>query len=278
MEETIQKIQEYVATYGLNILAAIAIFIIGKWLAGAISRGVEKMLGKTKTDPTLCKFAANLVKIALMAFVFIAVLSKLGIQTASFIAVLGAAGLAVGMALQGSLSNFAAGVMLLIFRPFKVGDFIDAGGVAGTVKEIAIFNTIVHTGDNVKVIVPNGQISGGTIKNFSANDTRRIDLIAGVAYGDDIKKVKECLLNIVTSEPTVLKDPAPLVAVSELADSSVNFVVRPWVKASDYWPTRFSLTERIKLELEAAGFNIPFPQQDIHIQALPQELAAAVKA
>ena len=278
MEETIQKVLDYGATYGLSILAAVVIFIVGKWIARIISNAIDKLLIKQKVDPSLSSFAKNLIYYALVAFVAIAALSKLGIQTASFIAVLGAAGLAVGMALQGSLSNFAAGVMILVFRPFKVGDFVSAGGAAGTVKEIQIFNTILGSPDNVKVIVPNAQITSGDIKNYSANSTRRVDLVIGVSYSDDLQKTRKVLEEVLASEAAVLKDPAPTIAVSELADSSVNFVVRPWVKSGDYWPTYFSLTEKIKNELDRNGISIPFPQRDIHVINESQGAAAPVTA
>jgi small conductance mechanosensitive channel len=266
MEETLNKIGEYAALYGLQLLYAVGIFLIGRWLAKVISNFVEKMMIKSKFDLALIGFFKNLIYSGLLVFVIIAALSKLGIQTASVIAVLGAASLAVGMALQGSLSNFAAGVMIILFKPFSVDHYVNAGGVAGTVKEITIFNTILSTPDNVKVIVPNAQITAGSITNYSANNTRRVDLVIGISYGDDIKKAKNILTQTITSDARVLKDPAPTIAVSELADSSVNFVVRPWVKSSDYWGAYFDLTENIKLALDKNGITIPFPQQDVHIK------------
>lgn len=259
------KISEYVALYGLNLLSALVIFIVGKWLAGVLTNSLEKLMAKRSVDPTLSSFIKSLSYIALMAFVFLAVLGKLGIQTASFIAVLGAAGLAVGMALQGSLSNFAAGVMLILFKPYKVGDFVNLGSAKGTVQEIHIFNTILSSPDNVKIIVPNAQATSGVIENYSANDKRRVDLIASISYGDDLLKAKKVLQDLVASDSRILADPAPTVAVSALADSSVNFVVRPWVKASDYWDVYFALTEKMKLELEKNGLHIPFPQRDVHV-------------
>ncbi len=269
MEETISKTQELLTLYGFNLLAALAIFVIGKWAVSLISQWFEKLLLRAKADETLAKFARDLCQTALLVFVVLAALARLGIQTASFIAVLGAAGFAVGMALQGSLSNFAAGVLILIFQPFKVGDVITAGGMTGQVHAIQIFNTILHTGDNVRIILPNSQTTGAAITNFSANPTRRIDLIIGVGYGDDLQKARKVLMDTITSDARVLKDPAPVVAVSDLAESSVNFAVRPWVKAADYGDTRFALIEKIKVELERNGLSIPFPQRDVHLIQMP---------
>lgn len=265
MEENVNKISEYITLYGFQILAAAVIFVVGKWLARAISNGLEKVMSKKSVDPTLCLFVKNLSYIGLMAFVILAALSKLGIQTASFIAVLGAAGLAVGLALQGSLSNFAAGVLLILFKPYKVGDFVDLGGAAGTVKEIHVFNTILASPDNVFIVIPNAQATSGVIKNFTTNPTRRVDLVIGVSYDDDLKKTREVIESVVNAQEGVLQDPAPTVAVSELGDSSVNFVVRPWCKREDYWAVKFALTEKIKVELENNGITIPFPQRDVHV-------------
>ena len=282
MEETIQKLTDAAVANGLNLLAALAIFIIGKWVAGVIRNLIGKAVSKGNTDPTLSRFFQSLAYTTLMAFVILAALAKLGIQTASFIAVFGAAGLAVGMALQGSLSNFAAGVLILLFRPYKVGDFINAGSVSGKVQSIQLFNTILHTPDNVQVILPNAQATSGSITNFSANAQRRVDLLIGVSYEDDIKKTKQVLMDTICADERVLSDPEPLVAVKELADSSVNFVVRAWVNADDYWPTFFALTEKIKIALDAEGISIPYPQQDVHLKAseglsgLEKSLAAKV--
>jgi len=267
MEDTYAKISEYLAAYGLNIVAAILIFVIGKWLARVISNFLEKLMGTKNVDPTLTKFVKSLAYIGLMVFVVIAAIGKLGVQTTSFIAVLGAAGLAVGLALQGSLANFASGVLMILFKPLKVGDFVEAGGAMGTVKDVQIFCTVLASPDNRKIIVPNSAVMGGNITNFSANDTRRVDMVFGISYEDDIKKAKAVLEEVVNSEPKVLKDPAPTVAVKELADSSVNFVVRPWVNSSDYWGVYFSLTERVKIELEKNGITIPFPQRDLHLKS-----------
>lgn len=266
MEETINRIIELTSVYGLKVIAALAVFIIGKWLARVFSEGLEQVMEHKKVDATLASFLKHLVYYGLFTFVLIATLSQLGIQTASFVAVLGAAGLAVGLALQGSLSNFAAGVMIILFRPFKVGDFVVTGGAAGTVKEIQIFNTVLSSPDNVKIVLPNSQITGGSITNYSANETRRVDLVIGVSYEDDLQKTRRIIENVITADPRVLKDPAPVVAVNELAESSVNFVVRPWVRSTDYWGAYFDLTEKIKVELDKGGVTIPFPQRDLHIK------------
>jgi len=264
-EGVLDKVYLFAITYGINLVAAILIFVIGKWAAKLVSVFTEKMLIKAHVEKTLTTFVKNIVYVGVMAFVVIAALNKLGVQTTSFIAVIGAAGLAVGLALQGSLANFAAGVLLIIFKPFKVGDFIQAGGTMGTVDEIQIFTTTLNAPDNRKEIVPNAQITAGNITNFSAIEKRRIDLVFGISYSDDMKKAKEVLMDVVTSDPRVLKDPAPVVAVSELADSSVNLVCRPWVNPGDYWAVYFDVVEKGKEALEAAGLTIPFPQHDIHM-------------
>ncbi|MFC1704094.1 mechanosensitive ion channel family protein [Candidatus Omnitrophota bacterium] len=265
VEEILDKLYGYVAEYGLSLIAAILIFVIGKWLAGVISRFMEKLLLRTKVEATLALFVRNITYVGIFVFVIIAALGKLGVETTSFIAVLGAAGLAVGLALQGSLANFAAGVILIVFKPFKVGDFIEAGGTVGTVKEIQIFNTILDHFDNRRVVVPNAKITGDNISNFSAIEKRRVDLVFGISYTDNIKTAKEVLEKVVKSDPRVLKDPAPVVAVSELGDSSVNLVCRPFCKPGDYWAVTFDTLENGKFELEKAGITIPFPQRDVHL-------------
>jgi len=262
---TLQTLSDVMAEWGLSAIGAIAVFVIGSWVAKRIRAALRSNLGRSGVDPTLVPFVSALVYWGLMAFILIAVLGIFGIPTASFIAVLGAAGLAVGLALQGTLSNFASGVMILIFRPFVIGNWVEVAGVAGTVKEIGLFSTILHSGDNVKVVVPNSQIYGQTMKNFSANDTRRIDLIMGVGYDDDLQVTQDTILQVLSSDERVLEDPAPTVAVHELGDSSVDFVVRPWCKASDYWALRWHLNRQLKEQLEAAGCNIPYPQRDIHL-------------
>jgi len=258
-------VQALAAAYGLKIIAAIVIFIIGKWLSGVLSRAVGKAMERAKTDQVLVKFVVNLAYAALLAFVVLAALAQLGIQTTSFIAIIGAAGLAIGLALQGSLSNFAAGVMLIIFRPFKVGDYIEAAGTAGSVEEIMIFSTKLKSPDNKQLYVPNGSIIAGTIVNYSAKSQRRVDLVFGCGYGDDIKKAKALLEAIVKENALVLDDPAPTIGVLELGDSSVNFAVRPWVNTSDYGAVRFQITEEVKQRFDQAGISIPFPQRDVHL-------------
>lgn len=265
MEEIMQKITDIGVPFVMNLVAAIIIYLVGKWVANAAAKLVKKLMEAAKTDKALVGFTANLVKYAILIFTIMAAIGRLGVQTTSFIAVLGAAGLAVGMALQGTLSNFAAGVMILLFRPFKIGDFIDAGGTMGAVKEIQIFNTILASPDNRKIIVPNSQITGGIITNFSAIEQRRVDMVFGVSYSDDLKVAKKVLTDLVNADERILKDPAPVVAVSELGDSSVNLVCRPWVKPADYWAVYWDMQEKAKLELEKAGCSIPFPQRDVHV-------------
>ncbi len=267
MDKIVDKIYEYLATYWLQVLAAVIIFVVGRWLAKVISNLVANAMIKAKVDATLANFVKNLCHIALLTFVVIAALKKLGIPMTEFTVIVGAAGLAIGFALQGSLANFAAGVMLIIFKPFKVGEFVELAGKMGTVKEIQIFNTILNSPDNVRIIIPNNQVTGSDIKNFTVNGTRRIDLVIGVSYEDDLKKTQKVIEEVISSDERVLKEPAYTVAVSELADSSVNFVVRPWVNAADYWGVRFDLIEGIKLALDKNGITIPFPQHDIHMKS-----------
>ena len=268
-EETIRNIFEnYVLVYGLNLVFAIAIFVIGKWIANMITRLVEKLLAKGDVDQVLVDFIGGMVKSILVLFVIIASLGELGVDTTSLVALIGAAGLAIGLSLQSSLQNFASGVMLIMFRPFTSGDFVEAAGVAGVVEKISIFNTIIRTGDNKEMIVPNGAIYGGVIINYSAKDTRRVDMVFGIGYDDDIKKAKDIMTDIMAKDERILAEPAPLVAVSELADSSVNFVVRPWVKSADYWGVLFDLNEGIKLAFDEANISIPYPQMDIHMNKL----------
>lgn len=265
MEDKLPIIIDWLIQYSGKIIAALLIFIIGRWLANRISTMFSKLLEKNKVELTLVSFLKNIVYYALLIAVLIASLNQLGVNTTSFLTVVGAAGLAIGLALKDSLSNFSSGVMLILFRPFKIGDFITAAGVSGTVKQITIFNTEMATPDNQKVIVPNSSIMGGVITNVTANPTRRIDLVAGVSYADDIGTARKVLEKIIADESRILAEPAPTIALSELADSSVNFVVRPWVKAEDYWSVRFAITEQIKLAFDAAGLNIPYPQQDVHL-------------
>lgn len=265
MSKYAEMAQTVVAAYGLKVVAAIIIFIIGKWLARVLSRWAGRAMERAGSDTVLVKFSVSLVYTALLAFVVLAAISQLGIQTTSFIAIIGAAGLAIGLALQGSLANFAAGVMLIIFRPFKVGDFIEAAGISGSVEEILIFSTKLKSPDNKQLYVPNGSIISGTIVNYSAKSQRRVDMVFGCGYGDDIKKAKALLEEIVASNALVLADPAPTIGVLELGDSSVNFAVRPWVNTPDYWDAYFQITETVKQRFDEAGISIPFPQRDVHL-------------
>ncbi|MGB1110176.1 MAG: mechanosensitive ion channel family protein [Gammaproteobacteria bacterium] len=273
MENLYTELETLLAAYGLKVLAAIAVLLVGRWVAGFLRRMVERLMTKAKWDEMLVSFAGNVIYAAMLVFVILAALGQLGIETTSFIAVLGAAGLAIGLALQGSLSNFAAGFMIIIFRPFKVGDFVEAGGTSGIVEEIQIFTTRLRTGDNRTVYVPNGGIMNGNITNYSAKPTRRIDLVFGVSYDDDLQKAKQVINAVLAEDERILADPAPTVGVLELADSSVNFAVRPWVKTGDYWPVYFHLQETMKQRLEAAGLSIPYPQRDVHMIPLPDQAA-----
>ena len=259
------RVVELLTVYGIKIIAAIAIFIIGRWVAKGVTHLVERMMQKRDVDATLTGFVTNLSYIALLAFVIIAALNQLGIQTASFVVVLGAAGLAVGLALQGSLSNFAAGVLMIIFRPFRVGDYIEGAGVAGTVEAIQIFTTQLNSPDNKTIIVPNAAITGDNIVNYSTKGTRRVDFVFGIGYEDDIDQARQIIGDIFAQDERVFKDPEPVVVVSELADSSVNLTARVWSTSADYWGIFFDVTEKVKKAFDANGISIPFPQQDVHI-------------
>jgi small conductance mechanosensitive channel len=248
----------------VNIIFAIAIVVIGRMAVKWIVKLLRKLMVRSDLDPILVNFASSIANAVLLLLVFIAALDQLGVDTTSLIALLGAAGLAVGLALQGSLQNFAAGVMMTVFRPFKLGDFIDAGGVTGIVEHMAIFSTTLQTVDNREIIIPNGQIYSGAITNFSARDTRRIDMVFGIGYDDDMLTAKQIMEEILQKHELVLADPESVVAVAELADSSVNFNVRPWVKSDDYWDVRSDLIEKIKLAFDKNGISIPYPQMDIH--------------
>ncbi|MEM1408809.1 MAG: mechanosensitive ion channel domain-containing protein [Bacteroidota bacterium] len=265
LEQAKDLFTAYGVDYGLALLKAIIILIIGLWIIKAIRNGFGKLLDKRNIDDSLKPFLKSLLYNTLLVLLILSVLSTLGIQMTSFVAIIGAAGLAVGLALQGTFQNFAGGVIILILRPFKVGDYVEGGGHAGVIKEIQIFNTVMLTPDNKKIIIPNGGLSNDSITNYSAQPTRRVDMVFGIGYDDDIKKAKDLLETIVTGDERVLKDPVHQVAVSELADSSVNFVVRPWVNTADYWNVYFDMHEKIKLEFDKAGISIPFPQRDVHI-------------
>jgi small conductance mechanosensitive channel len=260
-----EKWQPVIISYGWRLVSAFLVFIIGKWIARKITRLFIKILRSRNIDETLVKFLEGIVYYALLVSVVLAAAGQLGIKTTSFLAILGAASLAIGLALKDSLANFSSGVMLIFFRPFKVDDFVVIGGESGKVEQISIFNTILNTGDNQRKIIPNGAISNATITNVTANPTRRVDLVIGIGYDDDIRKAKATLEQIVAADELVLADPAPLVAVSELADSSVNLVVRPWVNTEDYWKVYFRLMETIKLTFDEQNISFPYPQQDVHM-------------
>ncbi|GAB4557741.1 MAG: small-conductance mechanosensitive channel MscS [Geothermobacteraceae bacterium] len=258
-------VNAYVIPWSINIISALVVFIVGRFLAGVITSVVRKLLERSGMDQILVDFIGSLTRTVLVLFVIIAALDRLGVDTTSLVALLGAAGLAVGLAMKDSLGNFAAGVMLILFRPFKAGDYVEVAGTAGTVEKVGIFTTILKTPDNCEVIVPNGNIYGGNITNYAARPTRRIDLVFGIGYDDDLKQARQILQRLVDADARILKDPEPVIAVSELADSSVNFVCRPWVKKEDYWAVRWDLTEKVKLAFDEAGISIPYPQRDIHL-------------
>ncbi|MEC7702594.1 MAG: mechanosensitive ion channel domain-containing protein [Pseudomonadota bacterium] len=265
LDKIYESAAAYISLYGLKVIAAIAIFIIGKWVAKRVVNVLKKVMKKASVDETLISFAGNIFYGLGLAFVVIASLSQLGVETTSLAAVIAAAGLAIGLALQGSLSNLAAGVMIILFRPFKIGDFVEAAGAAGIVEDISIFTTKFRTPDNRQIIVPNNAVTSDNITNISAKPERRVDLVIGVGYDDDLKKVKDVLSKIVSADERVLKDKDVVIAVSELADSSVNLVVRPWVKTEDYWPVYWDLTEQIKVTFDKEGISIPYPQRDLHV-------------
>lgn len=264
-EDMTKYLDDYILPFAINLAMAIVIYVVGKLVVKVLVSGFGKLLEKSKYDEMLINFLKSIFNAILMLFVIIASLNELGVDTTSLAAIIAAAGLAIGLSLQGSLQNFAAGVMLLVFRPFKQGDFVDAAGVAGSVKSIGVFSTIMNTPDNKEIIVPNGKIYGDNIINFSAKDTRRVDMTFGIGYGDDLLLAKKLLEEMIVADERVLADPAPVVAVAELGDSSVNFVVRPWVKSGDYWGVMFGFTEAVKLRFDAEGISIPFPQMDVHV-------------
>jgi len=265
METMSSQLAAFATTYGIKIIGAIIILILGRIAAGLGRKIVRNLLEKSQTDPAIVRFVGTLTYVLILIFAVLAALAKFGIQTASFVAILGAVGFAIGFALQGSLANFAAGVLILALRPFKVGDYIMGAGESGTVKEIDLFTTVLATPDNVKILVPNGRLFGDVIKNWSVFDTRRVDLVIGIGYSSNIQKAWEVLMGLIKEDSRILSDPEPQIAVAELADSSVNFVVRPWVKREDYWAVRFDLTRKIKESFDANGIEIPFPQQTVHM-------------
>ncbi|MBN1424960.1 mechanosensitive ion channel [Candidatus Fermentibacteria bacterium] len=264
MERVTETLISFATSYGIRIVGAILILLVGRIFANWARAGATRGLAKSKTDPAVAGFVGSLVYFLVLTVAALAALGKFGVETASLVAVLGAASFAVGFALQGSLANFAAGVMLLLFRPFRIGDYVEAGGVAGVVKEMHLFTTMIVTPDNIRIIVPNGKVFGDTIKNVTAEDTRRVDLLIGIAYGASIEKAITTIRDVVNSDERILGDPAPQIAVADLADSSVNLVVRPWCKTADYWDVKFDTTRRIKEALDAQGIEIPFPHVVVH--------------
>ena len=260
-----EVIKGLVITYGLKIVYALVVLIIGFWIIKLIMNAVVKTMEKKNVEASVRAFLKSLLSMLLKILVVIAAISMLGVEMTSFVAILAAAGFAIGMALSGTLQNFAGGVMLIIFKPFKVGDFIDAQGFTGTVKEIQIFNTILKTPDNKTIIIPNGGLSTAAMTNFSTEPQRRVDLTFGIGYDDDIDKARSIIEGLIAKDERILKDPAPFVAVSELADSSVNFVVRVWANAADYWGIFFDMTEKVKKAFDKEGISIPYPQTDVHV-------------
>ncbi len=265
--------QEYILPWVINIALAIAIFVVGRWVVKLLINILGRVLRKTKMDTMLINFVSSIAHALLLLFVVVAALGQLGVDTTSLIALIGAAGLAIGLSLQDSLKNFAAGVMLIVFRPFREGDFVEAGGVSGIVEHITIFNSVFRTGDNREIILPNGKIYSDSIINYSKRDTRRVDMVFGIGYGDDLLKAKRVLMEILEQDERVLKDPAPVVSVAALGDSSVNFNVRPWVKTADYWAVLWDTTEKVKLEFDRQGISIPFPQMDVHLHTETEKAA-----
>ena len=271
MTQAMNWLQADGVSVGLKIVGAVAIFFLGRIVAAALRKSIKKVMTNRSVDPSLTGFVASLAYFAVIAFTVVAVVGQFGVQTASFVAIFGAAGFAVGMALQGTLANFASGVMLLLFRPFKTGDFIDAAGIMGSVKDIQIFSTTLATPDNVLITVPNGKLYGDIIKNFNGYDTRRVDMTMGIGYDSDINKAMEIIRGLLKNDSRIMSDPEPLVAVAELADSSVNMVVRPWVKGSDYWAVFFDFHKNCKEAFDASGIEIPFPQTVVHMQKMAEE-------
>ena len=261
----IDLLSKFATKYGPSVLSAVATLFIGLWVISRLGAALRKQLEKRNFDASMQSFALSILDISLKVVLVISVAGRVGLQTTSFVAVLGAAGLAVGLALQGSLSNFAGSVLLLIFKPIKVGDLVDVGGVLGTVQDIQVFSTILSTADGKTVFVPNAVLAGGTIVNLSRQSKKRINLTFGIGYGDDLLKAKTVLNKIIADDKRVLADPAPMVAVSELGDNSVNLVFRPWVKTEDYWAVYFDMVEKVKLTFDQEGISFPYPQQDVHL-------------
>ncbi|WP_304232442.1 mechanosensitive ion channel family protein [Jiulongibacter sediminis] len=264
-DKILNQISNIVIEYGPRLIGAVAVLVIGLWIIKALTGGLMKLLDKRDIDDSLKPFLKGLVSSLLKVMLVLAVLGTMGIEMTSFVAVLGAIGLAVGMALSGTLQNFAGGVMILLFKPFKVGDYIQAQGYGGTVREIQIFNTILKTPDNVTIVIPNGELSNSSLKNYSQEERRRVDWTVGIGYGDDANKAMAIMKNLCDQDERILKDPEIFIALSELADSSVNFVVRAWVNSSDYWGVFFDMNKKIYETFDQEGLNIPFPQMDVHV-------------
>ncbi len=262
----LEKNQQLILSYSVKVLVALVILYLGRWLSKSLTRMLEKALIHRKVDRAVVSFLSGIIQAAIMVATILIALSQVGIQTASFIAILGAAGLAIALALQGSLSNFASGVLIILFRPFRAGDFVDAAGVSGVVEKIEIFQTVMKSSDNKRIIVPNSQITGSAIINYSAEKTRRVDLTVGISYDSDLKKAKQLLEQILKADSRILAEPAPTIAVGALADSSVNILIRPWVNAADYWPVYWDTLEKIKLTFDEHQIVIPFPQMDLHFK------------
>ena len=256
---------ELIWKWGPSLVMAIVTLIIGLWIIGIITKGIGKAMDKRKVDPSLAPFLKSLISTILKVVLLISVIGMVGVEATSFVAILGTAGLAVGLALQGTLQNFAGGVMILLFKPFKVGDVIDAAGYVGSVNAIQIFNTYLKTPDNKTIIIPNGTLANSSMTNYSTEPRRRVDFTFGVGYGDSTQKTRETLMELINADNRILKDPEPFIGVSELADSSVNFVVRVWVEAADYWPVHFEMNEKVYNKFNEAGLNIPYPQMDVHV-------------
>ncbi len=261
-------LETYLIPWGIKLVTALVIYIVGRWVSKLIVKAIRNLMNRAGTDLILINFVGSVVSALLLLVVLVATLDQVGLNTTSIVAVMGAAGLALGLALQDSLKNFAAGVMLIVFRPFKIGDYVEAAGVSGSVDEMEMFWTQLKTPDNKRVIVSNGDIIRSPITNYSANDTRRVDMVFGIGYDDDINLARNIMREVINAHPLILSEPKPLIALSELADSSVNFVVRPWVKTADYWTTKYEVTEQIKQRFDASGVSIPFPQMDVHVNQL----------
>ena len=264
MENFMPILKDFTVNYGIKVVGAIVVLIVGRIVAGIARNIIEKVLERSKTDKSIRTFVASLAYYAVIVFAVMSALGSFGVETASLVAVLGAVGFAIGFALQGSLSNFASGIMLLVFRPYKIGDFVEAGGVAGTVRAMHMFTTVLNTPDNIRIIVPNSKIFGDTIKNITAEETRRVDMVVGIGYGSSIEKALTIIRDLLTADARVLKEPEPQIVVGELADSSVNIIVRPWAKKEDYWSLKFDFTHAVKEAFDREGVEIPFPQVVMH--------------